>query len=121
MSEARQTEILETYLAAPSDQTIVTLCTATGTGAGSPVAIPAARMLVGSIPIHVSGTFVGTVAVEGTIATQSEVDGLTAVWTQIEGGSFTTPTLTAVFTAPTHIRANVTAYTSGTINIKGLI
>lgn len=87
------------------------------TGAGNPVACPP-EINQWPMGVEVFGTFVGTVILEGTIATQAEVNGSTATWLPITGASWTTPTLAQITAPYTHIRANVTAYTSGSINAR---
>ena len=100
--------------------TLATLLPAvSAAGPGYPVACP--QELPGkSVGIQVSGTFVGTVILEGTIATQAEVNGATAAWTAITGASWTVPALASLTLAYTHIRANVTAYTSGSITVRAI-
>jgi hypothetical protein len=68
--------------------------------------------------IQVTGTFVGTVVVEATIATQAEVNALTATWTPIPAASWSAPGMGSFTFPATHIRANVTAWTSGNITVR---
>jgi len=63
--------------------------------------------------------FVGTVLIEATLATDAEVAAGTARWDTLL--SKTAAALDEVAIAYTHIRANVTAYTSGAIWAKVLI
>ena len=70
------------------------------------------------IPIHIYGTFTATVKIEGTLSTDEEIENGTAQFTQITGMAFTSPALTSINEAFSHIRANVTAYTSGSIFVK---
>lgn len=90
----------------------------TGTGAGTPVKINEKRIISGPIPFQLSGITTATVVVEGTIATQAEVDAGTAVWEILVNGSFTSDTADGILTAFPYIRGNVTAYTAGTITAK---
>lgn len=94
------------------------LSAAGATGAGPDYAIPLPECNWQKMGVEVQGTFVGTVILEGTIATQAEVNALTAVWLPLAGASWTVPTLTGVDAPVTHVRANVTAYTSGAITVK---
>jgi hypothetical protein len=98
---------------------------ATGTGAQAPVNIDSRRADWGPIPIQVFTTlatdFVGTIILEATVSTQQEVDEGTAVWSPITGASWTAETCDGLTTAFSWIRGNVTAYTSGSINVRALI
>ena len=98
---------------------------ATGTGAKAPVIIDCRRADWGPIPIQVYTTlatdFVGTVILEGTVSSQQEIDEDTAVWSPINGASWTAETCDGLTTAFPWIRGNVTAYTSGSINVRALI
>ncbi|GEM_PF-5751324 len=95
------------------------LVAANATGPGNPVAL-APEMTRKPLGLEVFGTFVGTVILEGTIATQAEVNGATASWAAIPTASWTTPALANLTTPYTHVRANVTAYTSGAINVRAV-
>ena len=101
---------------------IVTLASAaTATGAGATRILDERRMDNGPIPLQISGTFVGTVKLEGSISTEQEINESTAVWSPINGGEWTTPTCDSLFCSFPYIRANVTAFTSGSITVKALI
>lgn len=89
------------------------------TGAGNPVACPP-EVNQWPMAIEVFGTFVGTVILEGTIATQAEVNAGTATWLPITGASWTVPTLAAITCPVSHLRANVTAWTSGAVNVRAI-
>lgn len=78
---------------------------ATGAGSSVKVAVPTG---VQNIPYVVRGTFVGTVVLEGS------VDGTN--WVAINGASKTAPSADTVPAFP-WMRANVTAYTSGSITV----
>jgi len=94
---------------------------ATGTGAEPAVKVDERRIDHGYIALQVYGTFVGTVDIQGTIATQQEIDEGTAVWSNITSATFSAPTCTKLDTAYPWIRGNVSGYTSGTINVRALI
>jgi hypothetical protein len=68
--------------------------------------------------VTVTGTFVGTVILEATVATQAEVNAATAVWAPVTGASWTAPAAVGINAPFTHIRARVSAYTSGAITVK---
>lgn len=97
------------------------LTAAIAIGAGNAVPIDSSKLVNGAIPILIHGE-VGPVEAEieiqGTIATQSEVDLGTCNWEAIEGGLFRKETATALIAPFSHIRANVVAYTCGTISIR---
>jgi hypothetical protein len=95
------------------------LAAATATGAGSPAQC-APELAWKPTGIQVFGTFTGTVILEGTIATKDEIDGATAVWTPVSGASWTAAGIASLTLPYTHIRANVTAYTNGSINVRAL-
>jgi len=101
-------------------QTLLDNVAASGSGTEIPVrGDKIARQ--GPIPVHVFGTsFVGTVILEGTIAEQSEVDGISCTWSPINGASWTNQNgiCEVLFCSFTHIRANVTVYTSGNVTVK---
>ena len=77
------------------------------TGSSSAVKIGNYRLINGSIPIMVYGSFTGTVQIEGTISTDDEVADNSAVWLPLVGGSFTSTGFMALFTQVSHIRATV--------------
>ena len=78
---------------------------------GRIVKLQGSRMEQGPIPVQVytndDSPFAATIEIEGTIASDTEVDAGTAVWSVIGGASWTHPTLDALFAQPTHIRAKV--------------
>jgi hypothetical protein len=86
---------------------------------GNPVFCPPEKNIAPT-GIEVFGTFVGTVILEATIASQDEVNAATAVWQAITGSSWTAPALTSIATPWSHIRARVTAYTSGAISVRAI-
>jgi len=99
------------------------LCTASvATGAGTTFKLPGHRIALGSIPVQVYTTqataFVGTVKLQGTIATDDEVTLGTNRWTYLRNASWTTETIDALFAQVTHIRSYITAYTSGAISVR---
>jgi len=93
----------------------------TATGAGEAYAISARRTEFGAIPILVSGITTATVILEGTIASEQEVREGSAIWKPIQGASWSSDIADGLFTAFSHIRANVTSYTAGTITVRALI
>lgn len=92
---------------------------AAATGPGQAIPCPPENNICPT-GIEVFGTFVGTVVLEATIATQAEVNASTAVWQAVTGASWTAPAITSMSTPWSHIRANVTAYTSGAINVRAI-
>ena len=88
---------------------VITLLNAvTATGAGSTVEpLVDADHQIDNLPVQVFGTFVGTVAIEVSL------DGTT--W-----HAYASKTAAEAFTVPyfPYVRANVTAYTSGSISAK---
>lgn len=84
---------------------------------GAPIALPP-ELSQKPLGVSVFGTFVGTVILEATVDTQAAVDGATATWAAITGASWTTPAVAKVDAPFTHIRARVSAYTSGSITLK---
>lgn len=89
-------------------RTVYTLLNAvTATGAGTAVTPIHNGSSHENLNVQISGTFVGTVAIEGSL------DGTN--WTALT--SQTAPYVGKVFDFP-YIRANVTAYTSGSITAK---
>lgn len=92
---------------------------AAATGAGSPLLVNGR----GAAALQVTGTFVGTVTFEGTINEDL------STWVSIKGSNITNGTVAATATAPGvfsfnttglySIRANITAYTSGSITVVG--
>lgn len=77
---------------------------ATGAGAASHVAVPLGK---DNVPVAIYGTFVGTVSVDGSI------DGTNWVSLLSKTAAFA-----GTVTALPYMRANVTAYTSGAINVQ---
>lgn len=66
---------------------------------------------------QVSGTFVGTYSVEGTL----DKDVTVATWFAVpNGAALTAPGMIAIPMPLSGIRLNVTAYTSGTVTLKVL-
>ena len=91
-------------------------------GAGTPFKLPGWRTSLGSIPIQIYTTqataFVGTVILQGSIATKGEAGASTNHWSDINGASWTAETIDALFAQPMYIRSYITAYTSGQISIR---
>ena len=85
------------------------------TGAAIPLPPDAHHRNIG---VTVTGTFVGTVILEATAATQAEVNASTAVWAPITGASWTAPAAVGINAPFTHVRARVSAFTSGAITVK---
>ena len=75
----------------------------------------------GSLPILISGISGDTVTLEGTIATQYEVDNGTVVWATISYASWTANVADGLFTPYTHIRGRCTVYSAGTITMRTCI
>ena len=75
----------------------------------------------GSLPILISGITNATVSLEATIATDYEVDNLTAMWEQISGAAWTSDVADGLFTPFTHIRARVSGYVAGNIYVRTLV
>lgn len=97
------------------------LTAVTVVGAGNAVAIDTDKLVNGAIPILIYGG-IGAIAAEieiqGTIATNAEVAAGTCNWEVIEGGIFREEIATALIAPFSHIRANITSYTNGTISIR---
>lgn len=93
------------------------LSSAAALSTGSPVALNPS-MPYRPLGVNVFGTFVGTVILEGTIDTQANVDAATATWSAISGASWTAPGAAKVDAPFTHVRARVSAYTSGAISVQ---
>ena len=92
----------------------------TATGAGGAVKLTQKRTNIFPSSIHVSGIVAGdVVSIEGTIATEAEIDAGTCTWTEINGGSFTADSLDSIATNFSGIRANLTANAGGgTVTVK---
>ena len=75
----------------------------------------------GSIPILLSGVITATVQLEGTIATDYDINKNLAVFEAISNAVWTADTADGLFTPFTHIRANVVSWTAGTITMKTLM
>ena len=99
-------------------QIIQLLDAANAISIGTPFQIPERRQERGNIPFLVYGTFVGTVVLEATIASQQEVEEGTASWVALSDGSWTTSVADCFYGGYTHIRGRVTAYTSGSISMR---
>jgi hypothetical protein len=97
-------------------QTLLNAVAATGVGPSYAFPLPECNWQ--KLGVEVQGTFVGTVTLEGTIAPQAEVNASSAVWLPITGASWTTQSLAGVDAPFTHVRGNVTAYTSGNITLR---
>ena len=102
---------------------VLQLCSAsTATEAGSAFKLGGWRMALGSIPVQIYTTqataFVGTVKLQGTIATDADVAAGTNHWSDINGALWTAETIDALFAQPEYIRTYITAYTSGAISVR---
>ena len=62
--------------------------------------------------------FVGTVSLDGTIATDAEVAAGTATFLPITDMSWTAVGIKSLTAQCTHVRGNVSEYTSGSITMK---
>lgn len=70
--------------------------------------------------VQVSGTFVGTYSIEGTLDNVMDPT-VTPTWSAVaNGAALTAGALVAILTPLTAVRLNVTAYTSGTVTMKVL-
>ena len=99
------------------------LCNASmATGPGSAFKLGGWRLALGSIPVQIYTTqataFVGTVKLQGTIATDEDVAAGINHWSDINGAVWTAETIDALFAQPMHIRSYITAYTSGQISVR---
>lgn len=97
----------------------ILLDAAAAVSTGNPVFCPPEKNIAPT-GIEVFGTFVGTVILEATIASQAEVAADSAVWQAITGASWTAPALVSIGTPWSHIRARVTDYTSGNISVRAI-
>ena len=80
------------------------------------------RLINGPIAFLIYGPNINaTINIQGTIATQDEVNDGTANWVTVEGGSFTEEKATALFVQFTHMRAQVDSYSAGTISVRMLL
>jgi hypothetical protein len=92
------------------------------TGAGSPVKVDPNRVALGGpIPIQISGVTTATVVIQATLASAQAVREGTATWENITDASWTADCLDVLSAVFPWIRANVTAFTSGTITVKAFI
>ena len=91
-------------------------------GVGHAVKLPGARIQQGPIPVQIysneDSPFAATVYIEGTIASDEEVNSGNVKWSVIGGAIWTAPTLDALFAQPTHIRVRISEYVSGSISIR---
>ena len=91
---------------------------AVATGVGTPADIKGH----GRLTVHVTGTFVGTVTFEGTIDDSNWF--AVGLKTAADGAAVTSATAAGAFKLPadgpvlSQFRANITAYTSGSITAK---
>ena len=102
---------------------ILQLCSASvATGAGEAFQLAGWRMALGSIPVQIYTTqataFVGTVKLQGSLASTTAVEAGTNHWTDINGALWTAETIDALFAQPEYIRSYITAYTSGQISVR---
>lgn len=102
---------------------IFQLCSlASVSGNSDAFALPGWRMVLGPIAVQVYTTqataFVGTVKLQGTIASDVEIANNTAHWSDIDGASWTTETIDALFAKTPYIRASIATYTSGQISVR---
>ena len=92
---------------------------ATSTVTGNPLKLDVGIMRGGgSIPIVISGITTATVILEGTVATDLQVENGSAMWEKINLAEWTADVADGLFTPFTHIRGRVTAYTAGNIYMK---
>jgi hypothetical protein len=102
---------------------IIQLCKDfSGDGVGRVVKLVGSRIENGPIPIQIYTNedipFSATVRLEGTIATEDEINANNVIWSPIGGALWTEPTLDALFVQPTHIRCRITEYVSGSVSIR---
>jgi len=90
----------------------------TATGDGKIIALDPKRVINGPVAFQLSGITTATVILLSTIATQQEVDEETAVWTTLKSGTFTSDTAECIIVSFPFLKANVSAYTVGTITAK---
>ena len=83
---------------------LLTAKAATGAGASFHITVPEGKE---NVPVAIYGTFVGTVSIDGSI------DGTN--WVSLISK---TAAFTGVVPALPYLRGNVTAYTSGAINVQ---
>jgi hypothetical protein len=92
------------------------------TGAGTVFKLPGWRMGAGPIAVQIYTTqataFVGTVKLQGAIASETEISAGTEHWSDINGASWTAETVDALFAKTPYIRVYVSSYTSGQISIR---
>ena len=99
------------------------LCSASmATGSGTTFKLPGWRTSLGAIPVQIYTTqataFVGTVKLQGSVATKVEVQAGTNIWSDIDGALWTAETIDALFAQPMYIRSYITAWTSGQISVR---
>jgi len=91
----------------------------TGNIVGDPVKVK--RTLDVPIPVQVTGLTGGTTAhLEGVILEEGE-DPLTATWSKISGGKWSSDICEGLYTNFSYIRAVVTNYGGGTVNLRVLM
>lgn len=91
---------------------------------GNPVKIGDYRLINGAIPFLIYGedaTITATINIQGTVATDAEVSAGTAKFITIDGGSFTSQAATALIAQFSHIRAQISSYSAGTISVRMLL
>jgi len=92
------------------------------TGAGTVFKLPGWRMGAGPIAVQIYTTqataFIGTVKLQGAIASETEIAANTATWTDIQGASWTEAAVDALYAKTPYIRAYISAYTSGQISVR---
>ena len=106
-----------------SAEEVYQLCDAsTATGAGDAFKLVGWRMALGPIVVQVYTTqataFVGTVKLQGAIASEAEVSAGTEHWTDIDGAEWSSETIDALFAKTPYIRTYISAYTSGQISVR---
>jgi len=90
----------------------------TATGAGQVIDINPKRLINGYVPFMLTGITTATVELQVTMNTKAEIDAGTATWQTLANGTFVEDTAEAIVVAFPFMKANVTAYTAGTITAK---
>lgn len=104
-------------------ESVYQLCSSCATsGAGTAFKLDGWRMALGPIAVQIYTTqataFVGTVKLQGTIASDDEVSAGTEHWSDISGAEWSTETIDALFAKMPYIRTYISSYTSGQISVR---
>jgi len=99
------------------------LCSASAaTGAGSTIKMDGWRMGLGPIAVQIYTTqataFVGTVKLQGSIATELEVQAGTEHWSDVNGAGWSAEMIDALFIKTPYMRTFVSSWTSGEISVR---